>query len=119
MVETAPIVDSGIRPVVCPEVLCHVVNGGTDCSFSQGIERVMREAGFSHGLGKGGEVEGTTPSFVEGLEVWVVSNADLFEEEGPALEASSPVFLCLVHRAIQTGKISSREESHNTILDGR
>ena len=96
-----------------------MVNGGADYAFSQGRVRLCREAGFSHGLGESGEEQGLTPWVVEGLEVWVVSNADLFEEEGPALEASSPVFLCLVHRAIQTGKISSREESHNTILDGR
>ena len=67
MVEAPPIVDPGIRPVVCPEVLCHVVNGGTDCSFSKGVEKVMREAGFSHGLGEGSEDKVAAPRFFKAL----------------------------------------------------
>ena len=118
VVETAPIVDSGIRPVVCPEVLCHVVNGGTDCSFSQGIERVMREAGFSHGLGEGAEEECSTPFVVEILEVWVVVVLDFIEEHNPSFPTSSFVVLCLTCRALSTGRLASSEETHETIFDG-
>jgi len=69
-------------------------------------------------LCKGGEYEGTTPWFVEGLEVLVVDDAVLFEEEGPAFKASIHVYLCLVRRVLQTGRLSNSEESHDRISVG-
>ena len=32
-------IEAWVRPLTDPEGLCHVINGGTDCSLSQGAER--------------------------------------------------------------------------------
>ena len=40
------------------------------------------------------------------------------EEQYPSTPASSPLVLCLTRRCGFTGRLSSKEETHDTILDG-
>ena len=102
-----------------PEGRCHVVNGGTDCAFSQGIERSVREAGLSHRLGEGAEDDCSAPWFVKALEEWVVVVFEFVEETFPSDPRSIPLVLCLTCRALFTGRLTSNEETHDTIFDGR
>ena len=48
-------VQSGVGPVVRPEGLCHIINGGTDRSRNQGSISFSGEAPFSNGLRECGE----------------------------------------------------------------
>ena len=96
-----------------------MINGGADRSFSQGRERLCREAGFLHGLCKGGDEECAEPWFVEMFEEGVVADTNLFEEEDPHFPAPSSLLMCLVCSALQTGSFSRSEHSHDTISDLR
>ena len=70
-----------VGAVTRPEGLCHVINGGADRSFSQGRERLCREAGFLHGLCKGGDEECAEPWFVEMFEEGVEKGVEGGNEE--------------------------------------
>ena len=96
-----------------------MIDGGSDCAFSQGAERLPRVAGLSHGLGKGTEEKGPAPRFVESSEVGVIIVFDVFEELDPSVPAPSFVVLCLTSRAFLTGRLASNEEAQDTISDGR
>ena len=98
---------SGVGAVTRSEGLCQVVNGGAECSFSHGRERLCREAGFSHGLCKGDNEECAAPWFVEIFEEGVVADPYLFEEEDPPFPDLSSLFLCMVCCALHTGSFSS------------
>ena len=107
--EAAVIVLSWVRPVVSPEGLCHVVDGGSDCAFSQGIKSVAREARFLHCLGEGGEEECATLWFVELSEEVVVVDSNLVENFLPTEEVASSLILCLTCCCGFTGSFSSNE----------
>ena len=51
-VESPIVICAWVWPVVSPEGLCHVVHGGTDCAFNQGIESVAGEPCLTHCLGE-------------------------------------------------------------------
>lgn len=77
-----------------------MINDGVVRSFSQGSERLWKEAGFSHGLGEYSNEECAAAYFVNVFEEMVVADLDLFEELLPPSPAPSSLFLCLVFRAL-------------------
>ena len=95
-----------------------MVNGGTDCAFSQGSVTAWRVAGFAHGLGKSGDEEGSGPGLVERLEIGVVVDADFVEKEAPSSPAAISLILCLTCRCFLTGIFASKEQAQDSITDG-
>ena len=51
--EPVAVVSPWVWYFTSPESLCHVVDGCSDCSLSQGDNFFVRKGGFSHGLCKG------------------------------------------------------------------
>ena len=96
-----------------------MINGGANRYFIQGREILCREAGFLHGLCKGGNEECAALWFVENIEEGVVSDPNFFEEEDPPFPAPSSLFVCLVYCSLQKDSFSSSEKSHDTISDLR
>ena len=94
-----------------PEGLCHVVDDGSDCAFSQGDDILVRKACFSHSLGKGGKEEGAVPRLSEGLEEGVVFDSEVLEEYCQPIPAASLLILGLTYRAILAGSSPSMEQS--------
>ena len=84
-VESAVVVCPRVWPVTSPEGLCHVVNGDSEFSFSQGDDILVRKACFSHSLGEGREEEGAAPRLTEGLEEGVVFDSEVLEEYFPPI----------------------------------
>ena len=115
--QSAAVINFGVWPVVRLEGLCHVINGGTDHSFSQGVDISFRKCCFSHCLGECAYEEGADPWF-EGGEIWVVVDVDVREETCPSPPSSSTLVLCCTCRALLTGSFASKHESQQSILDG-
>ena len=110
-------VQSWTFPVTCPEGLCHVVNGGTDCAFSQGSVTARRVAGFTHGLGECGDEEGSGPGLIKGFKEGIVVDADFIEKEAPSSPAAILLILCLTCRCFLTGIFTSKEQAQDSITD--
>ena len=86
-------VESGIWPVTRPKGLCHMVNGGADCSFIQLLDVFLRVCGLAHCLGDGTDDGVSVLWFVDGGEEWVVGKLDLAEELSPPPPAASSLML--------------------------
>ena len=108
----------GIWPVVKPKDRCHVINDGTNYTFSQVIIRNVRESGLLHGLGKSAEDGCPAPWFGEFLEIWVTVVLEFIEEHDPSFPRYIPLILYLTSRVLFTGRLTSKAETHDTISDG-
>ena len=98
--------------------MCHVVDGGSDCAFSQGDDIIVRKACFLHSLGKGGKEEGAVPRLAEGLEEGVVFDSEVLEEYCPPIPAARLLILGLTCCAILTVSFPSMEHSQESISNG-
>ena len=94
-----------------PEGLYHVVDGGSDCAFSQGDNILVRKTCSLHSLGEGRKEEGTVPRLTEGLEEGVVFDSEVLEEYCPPIPAVSLLILSLTYYAILMGSFPSTEQS--------
>ena len=78
----------------------------------------MREAGFSHGLDKSAEGDCPAPWFVNfwknGLSCYSSSSRNMIH----LFQDISRLSCVLTSCALFTGRLASKEETHDTILDG-
>ena len=86
--ESSSVVDPRVQLVTRSEGLCHIVDGGSDCSFSQVENIIGITSCFLYSLGEGGEEEGVAPMLAKGLDEGVVIDSDISEEYLPPIPAS-------------------------------
>ena len=97
------------------EVMCNIINGRSDCSFSQGVKFLPREDCLSYDLGQCGKEESTAPMFAKGLEEGVITDSNVSEEYILPFPIVSLFILGLTCCAFFTDSFLSTVQSHESI----
>ena len=101
------------------EALFHVVDGDSDCSFSQVDDIILIKACFFHILGEGGKEEGVSPRLTKGLEKRVVFDSEVIEEYFPPIPTAGSLILGLTCCVVLTGSFPSTEKNQEFISNER